>query len=152
MTGLIGRDLTLEDGHHAARLTALSILASLKQELGDLGRITQWIRTVGYVHCEAGLATTPPSSTSTRSACAVEARAPALHVRVSEDNGRCQVLVKLERVRCGATIRRLWCHNTRAESGAASGAGAGDPRWPVATGANCRRVRRRANFAREPDS
>ena len=54
VTGLIGRDLTLEDGYHAARLTALSILASLKQELGDLGRISQWIRAVGYVHCEPG--------------------------------------------------------------------------------------------------
>ena len=54
MTGLIGRDLTLEEGYNAARLTALSILASLKQQLGDLGRITQWIRAVGYVHCEPG--------------------------------------------------------------------------------------------------
>jgi enamine deaminase RidA (YjgF/YER057c/UK114 family) len=53
-TGLIGRDLTLEEGYHAARLTALSILASLKQELGELDRVTQWIRAVGYVHCEPG--------------------------------------------------------------------------------------------------
>ena len=52
--GLIGRDLTLEVGYDAARLTALSILASLKRELGDLDRITQWIRTVGYVHCAPG--------------------------------------------------------------------------------------------------
>jgi len=52
--GLIGRDLTLEQGYDAARLTALSILASLKRELGDLDRITQWIRTVGYVHCAPG--------------------------------------------------------------------------------------------------
>ena len=54
VTGLIGRDLTLEEGYNAARLTALSILASLKQKLGDLDRITQWIRAVGYVHCEPG--------------------------------------------------------------------------------------------------
>ena len=52
--GLIGRDLTVEQGYDAARLTALSILASLKRELGDLDRITQWIRTVGYVHCAPG--------------------------------------------------------------------------------------------------
>ena len=51
MQGLIGRDLTLEEGYEAARLTALSILASLKQELADLDRVTQWIRAVGYVHC-----------------------------------------------------------------------------------------------------
>lgn len=47
--GVVGRDLTLEEGYNAARLTGLSILASLKQELGDLDRITRWLRAVGYV-------------------------------------------------------------------------------------------------------
>jgi hypothetical protein len=54
--GLVGRDLTLEQGYDAARLTALSMLASLKRELQDLGRVTEWIRVVGYVHCEPGFA------------------------------------------------------------------------------------------------
>ena len=52
--GLVGRDLTLEQARDAARLTALSMLASLKRELGDLDRVTEWIRVVGYVHCEPG--------------------------------------------------------------------------------------------------
>jgi hypothetical protein len=52
--GVIGRDLTVEQGYDAARLTALSILASLKRELGELDRVTQWIRAVGYVHCAPG--------------------------------------------------------------------------------------------------
>ena len=52
--GLIGRDLTVEQGYDAARLTALSILSSLKHELGDLDRINQWLRVVGYVHCAPG--------------------------------------------------------------------------------------------------
>ena len=52
--GLVGRDITLDEAYDAARLTALSMLASLKQELGDLDRITQWIRAVGYVHCAPG--------------------------------------------------------------------------------------------------
>ncbi len=52
--GLVGRDLALEDAYEAARLTGLSILASLKAELGDLDRVTEWIRAVGYVHCEPG--------------------------------------------------------------------------------------------------
>jgi enamine deaminase RidA (YjgF/YER057c/UK114 family) len=47
--GVVGRDLTVEEGYQAARLTALSILASLKKELGDLDRVTQWLRAVGYV-------------------------------------------------------------------------------------------------------
>ena len=56
VTGVVGRDLTLDEGYAAARLTALSMLASLKRELGDLDRIAQWIRAVGYVHCEPGFA------------------------------------------------------------------------------------------------
>jgi hypothetical protein len=54
--GLVGRDLTLDQAYDAARLTALSMLASLKRELDDLDRVTQWIRVVGYVHCEPGFA------------------------------------------------------------------------------------------------
>ena len=52
--GLVGRDLTVDEGYQAARLTALSILASLKRELGDLDRVTHWLRAVGYVHCAPG--------------------------------------------------------------------------------------------------
>ena len=52
--GMVGRDLTLEQGYEAARLTCLSILASLKRELGDLDRVTQWIRAVGYVQSAPG--------------------------------------------------------------------------------------------------
>jgi enamine deaminase RidA (YjgF/YER057c/UK114 family) len=52
--GLVGRDLTLEQAYDAARMTALSILASLKRELGDLDRVAHWIRAVGYIHCAAG--------------------------------------------------------------------------------------------------
>jgi enamine deaminase RidA (YjgF/YER057c/UK114 family) len=54
MRGVIGADLSLEDGYRAARLTGLSILAGLKQELGDLDRVTRWIRAVGYIYCAPG--------------------------------------------------------------------------------------------------
>jgi enamine deaminase RidA (YjgF/YER057c/UK114 family) len=47
--GVVGRDLTLEQGYDAARMTGLSILATLKQELGDLDRVSVWLRAVGYV-------------------------------------------------------------------------------------------------------
>src|SRR5437588_10612308 len=47
--GVVGRDLTVDEGYKAARLTALSVLASLKQELGELDRVTGWLRAVGYV-------------------------------------------------------------------------------------------------------
>jgi enamine deaminase RidA (YjgF/YER057c/UK114 family) len=54
LQGLVGRDLTVDEGYEAARLTGLAILASLKRELGDLDRVTQWLRAVGYVHCAPG--------------------------------------------------------------------------------------------------
>jgi hypothetical protein len=54
LQGLVGADLTLDQGYSAARLTALSILSSLKAALGDLDRVTQWLRVVGYVHCAPG--------------------------------------------------------------------------------------------------
>lgn len=52
--GTVGGDLTLEDGYRAARLTGLSMLASLKDALGDLDRVKRWLRAVGYVHAAPG--------------------------------------------------------------------------------------------------
>ena len=54
MEGVVGRDLTVDEGYEAARLTGLSILASLKRHLGDLDRVSSWVRAVGYVHCAPG--------------------------------------------------------------------------------------------------
>lgn len=52
--GVVGRDLTVEEGYRAARLTGLSVIASLKKELGDLDRVTKWLRAVGYVQTAPG--------------------------------------------------------------------------------------------------
>jgi enamine deaminase RidA (YjgF/YER057c/UK114 family) len=52
--GVVGADLALEDGYRAARLTGLSILASLKYALGELDRVSRWLRAVGYVHAAPG--------------------------------------------------------------------------------------------------
>ena len=49
--GKVGVDLTVEQGYHMARLTALSILSSLKRTLGDLDRVTAWLRVFGMVNC-----------------------------------------------------------------------------------------------------
>jgi len=54
MTGRVGGELTLEQGQEAARLTTLSILASLKRELGDLDRVSQWVKALGLVQCAPG--------------------------------------------------------------------------------------------------
>lgn len=52
--GKVGRDLTVEEGYAAARAAALSILASLGQELGDLDRIKRVIRLFGMVNAAHG--------------------------------------------------------------------------------------------------
>ena len=52
--GKLGRDVTLEQGYLAARLTALSILGSLHRALGDLDRIAAWVRVFGMVNSAPG--------------------------------------------------------------------------------------------------
>ena len=57
--GKVGRDLSLEEGRHAARLTALSILATLRAELGDLDRIARIVKVFGMVNVAPGFNQTP---------------------------------------------------------------------------------------------
>jgi len=52
--GKLGRELTVEQGYAAARLTALSMLGSLQRELGDLDRIAGWLRVFGMVNSASG--------------------------------------------------------------------------------------------------
>ena len=52
--GKLGRELTVEQGYVAARLTALAMLGSLQRTLGDLDRITAWTRVFGMVASAPG--------------------------------------------------------------------------------------------------
>ena len=52
--GKVDADVSLEEGYQAARLTALSILGSLKRELGDLDRVVAWLRVFGMVNSAPG--------------------------------------------------------------------------------------------------
>jgi enamine deaminase RidA (YjgF/YER057c/UK114 family) len=52
--GKLGRELGVDQGYAAARLTALSILGSLQRSLGDLDRITHWTRVFGMVNSAPG--------------------------------------------------------------------------------------------------
>jgi hypothetical protein len=47
--GKLERELTVEQGYVAARMTSLSILRGLKRTLGDLDKITAWSRVFGMV-------------------------------------------------------------------------------------------------------
>jgi enamine deaminase RidA (YjgF/YER057c/UK114 family) len=57
--GKLGRELSVDDGYRAARLTALSILGSLKRELGDLDRVRAWLRLFGMVASAPGFTQQP---------------------------------------------------------------------------------------------
>ncbi|MCY3799770.1 MAG: RidA family protein [Chloroflexi bacterium] len=57
--GKAGVDVTVEQGYAAAKLVALSILGSLKRELGDLDRVRAWLRLHGMVNCAPDFAGQP---------------------------------------------------------------------------------------------
>jgi len=57
--GKVDSDVSAEEAYDAARLTGLSILASLKQELGELDRVRGWIKALGLVNCTPGFSKTP---------------------------------------------------------------------------------------------
>lgn len=52
LLGKLGRDLTVDEGYQAARLTALNLIASLKAEIGDLDRVRRIVKVVGMVNSE----------------------------------------------------------------------------------------------------
>ena len=49
--GKVGKDLTLEEGQLAARQVGLTMLATIKAQIGDLGKIKRLIKTFGMVNC-----------------------------------------------------------------------------------------------------
>lgn len=57
--GKVGRELTVEQGYEAARLTALSMLGSLQRELCDLDRVKNWVRVFGMVNSAPGFIRQP---------------------------------------------------------------------------------------------
>jgi enamine deaminase RidA (YjgF/YER057c/UK114 family) len=57
--GKVGLDLSLEEAKQSARLTGLAILGSLKRALGDLDRISAWLRVFGMVNSAPGFKDQP---------------------------------------------------------------------------------------------
>lgn len=52
--GVVGVDLTTEQAQLEARNVGLSILANLKAEIGELGRVAGWVRAFGMVNSAPG--------------------------------------------------------------------------------------------------
>ncbi len=57
--GKVGADVTVEEAYAAARLTTLSMLASLQRALGDLDRVVAWLRIFGMVNAAPGFRDEP---------------------------------------------------------------------------------------------
>src|SRR5687768_18531546 len=57
--GKLGRDLSLEEGYEAARLTALSCLSAIKTLAGSLESVVQVVKVLGMVNVAPGFDNTP---------------------------------------------------------------------------------------------
>ena len=50
ITGVVGRDLTLDEGKAAARQVGLAILATLREQLGSLDKVKRVVKVLGMVN------------------------------------------------------------------------------------------------------
>ena len=57
--GKVGAEISVEQGYASARQTALAVLSDLKRELGDLDRVTAWLRVFGMVNVAPGFLMPP---------------------------------------------------------------------------------------------
>ena len=48
--GKVGKDLTIKEGYEAARLTGVQVISILKEAVGDLTKIKQFVRVHGMVN------------------------------------------------------------------------------------------------------
>lgn len=58
-TGVLGQDLTLEQGYEAARYATLASLAAVKYALGDLDRVQHIVQMLGFVNSAPGFSDQP---------------------------------------------------------------------------------------------
>ncbi len=59
MQGKVGRDIDIEEGKKAARLTAINLLSSLKAEIGDLNKVTRIVKVLGMVNSDESFTDQP---------------------------------------------------------------------------------------------
>ena len=49
--GKVGVDVTVEEANKLAEMTGLAMISALNRALGDLDRVTGWVRVFGMVNC-----------------------------------------------------------------------------------------------------
>lgn len=57
--GKLGREISIEEGYRAARLTAINQLAVLKAELGDLNKVVRIVKVLGMVNSDPSFVEQP---------------------------------------------------------------------------------------------
>ena len=57
--GKVGKDVTLEEGYAAARLTMLNCLSTIRMELGTLNRVKRVVKVLGFVNSAPGFTDQP---------------------------------------------------------------------------------------------
>ena len=58
-TGVVGADLSVEQGADAARETALLALRRILDEFGELERVERWVKVLGFVRSAPGFGDQP---------------------------------------------------------------------------------------------
>lgn len=51
ITGKLGRDLSIEEGVEAAKLTGINLIATLQTAIGDLSKVKRIVKVLGMVNC-----------------------------------------------------------------------------------------------------
>ncbi|WP_286174509.1 RidA family protein [Cytophaga sp. FL35] len=59
ITGKVGKELSIEDGYEAARLTGINQLSVLKAELGNLNKVKRIVKVKGMVNCTSDFTDQP---------------------------------------------------------------------------------------------
>lgn len=57
--GKVGKDLSVEEGYEASKITTLNHLRLIKDYLGGFEKINKIVKVVGYVNCEEGFTNIP---------------------------------------------------------------------------------------------
>jgi enamine deaminase RidA (YjgF/YER057c/UK114 family) len=57
--GKVGRDLTVEEGYEAAKITAIGLIGTLKSVVGDLDKVRRIVKLLGMVNCESDFTEQP---------------------------------------------------------------------------------------------
>ena len=59
ITGKVGKQVSIEQGQAAARLTGLQLLAALKAEIGSLNKVKRIVKVLGMVNCDSNFTQHP---------------------------------------------------------------------------------------------